>query len=176
MTLHRTDVDRWSSPLNLKPSWSSRAQVVAALLADCSAVLDLGCGRMDLEGLLAPGVRYLPCDLVARDPRTLVCDLNRGELPPVDADVVSLLGVLEYVYDPAALMAGIAVRWRRMVLTYNPADLACGRDRRSHGWVNDLTSAQLVSQAAASGFDLQAIVPFGDRQRIYDFARPGRLP
>ncbi len=171
MASGRSDTDRWAEPQNLKQAWSQRAATVAALVEGCATVLDLGCGNMDLERALGPGVEYIPSDLVRRDDRTHVCDLNRGEWPAVHADVATLVGVMEYVHDPAALLAGLAARWPRIVLTYNPADLDRGRDRRSHGWVHDLTSAQLVALAHDAGLDLQVLVPFEPRQCIYDFAR-----
>lgn len=94
----------------------------------------------------------------------------------MQADVATLLGVIEYVHDPAALLAGLSARWPRIVLTYNPCDLDRGRDRRSHGWVNDLTSAQLVALAHDAGLDLQVLVPFEQRQCIYDFVRRHERP
>jgi hypothetical protein len=166
-----SDHARWAAVDSLKPAWGERAEVVAAVVGAVPTVLDLGCGRMDLERALAPGVRYIPADLVARDDRTHVCDLNRGEWPDVSAATVTLLGVLEYIFDPAALFKGLADRWPRVVLTYSPAELAPGQERRGHGWVNALTSAELVALAQAAGLELQLMVPVEPRQRIFEFVR-----
>lgn len=166
-----SDVGRWADPRNLKANWSSRAELVGQLLTGSDTVLDIGCGMMDLERALPAGARYVPADIVARDDRTLLCDLNAGLLPDHPADVVTMLGVLEYCHDPLAVLKAIAARWRRLVLTYNPRDLDAGRDRRLHGWFNDLTSADVVATADAAGFQLQAIVPHQERERIYVFER-----
>ncbi|MBW9064489.1 hypothetical protein JNB71_14265 [Rhizobium herbae] len=165
-----SDFERWSNRNNLLASWSERAKIVAALVSPPSGVLDLGCGKMDLEKFLESGITYQPSDIVARDERTIVCDLNNGEIPDIDANVVTMLGVLEYIYEPAKLLEKLAARWSRLIATYCPADLDAGRDRAAHGWLNALTSAALVSTAVAAGFDLTAILPSTDRrERVYVF-------
>ena len=43
--------------------------------------------------------------LAARDARTLVCDFNAGEFPVgFECDVISVLGVLEYIVDVPAFL------------------------------------------------------------------------
>lgn len=54
---------------------------VADYLGAGSKVVDLGCGAMSLERHLPAGCQYVPSDLVARDARTRVCDLNRANCP-----------------------------------------------------------------------------------------------
>jgi len=165
-----SDVARWTDLRNLAHAWDARAAALAPLIDAPDRVLDLGCGAMALERALRPGVVYMPADLVRRDERTLVFDVNAGPLPDADADVVTGLGFLEYVQAPDAFFAA-ARRWPRLILTYNPADLDMGRDRRSHGWFNDLTVADVVAIAVTAGFSLVALIPFDARQRIFDFQR-----
>jgi hypothetical protein len=59
-----------------------------------STVIDVGAGRMAARSLLPPGCTYVPMDMVARDPSTVVCDLNRGPLPELTADWVLMCGVI----------------------------------------------------------------------------------
>ena len=106
---------------------------------------------------------------MARDGRTIIVDLNGDEIPDIHADVVTMLGVLEYIHRPDRLLTSMAKRWPHAIITYNPADLDQGRDRRTHGWFNDLTSAELVSKADRAGYRLVGIVPHGTRERIYEF-------
>ncbi|MEX0409808.1 methyltransferase domain-containing protein [Aquibium sp. LZ166] len=162
-----TDVTRWSEPTNLLASWTSRAQKVARLIEPGEIVLDIGCGAMTLESELPEGCTYIPADLVKRDERTLPCDLNAGRVPDRYANVVTMIGVFEYCHSPESVLAVIARRWPRLVLTYNPADLDGGRDRLRHGWFNALSSAAVLALAQQVGFRLRMIVPLG-RERIYD--------
>ncbi|HEV7689826.1 MAG TPA: putative nucleotide-diphospho-sugar transferase [Hyphomonadaceae bacterium] len=166
----QSDRPRWANTDNLKAGWDERASAVARLISPPGTVLDLGCGAMALEKELAPGVVYVPADLVSRDERTLVFDANSGRLPDQDADVVTALGVLEYIHDPQAFFTSLA-RWPRVVLTYNPADLDEGRDRRPHGWFNALTVAEVIAMAVNAGFRLDGLIPFAKRQRIFDLGR-----
>ncbi len=171
-----SDVERWSRGENFSQTWSARAEMVARLIDPGLTVLDLGCGaNMDLEKALGPQTCYIPADLVARDTRTLVCDLNAGQTPEVEADVVVMLGVIEYLHDPQAVLDRLARRYRRLIATYTPVELNPQQDRRAHGWFNDLTSAGLVEMAIAAGFQLDAIVPF-EVQRLYAFSREPTVP
>jgi len=54
---------------------------------------------MTLEQFLAPGTTYIPVDVVSREGRTVVVDLDQETLPAFDAESAVALGLLEYVYD-----------------------------------------------------------------------------
>src|SRR5262245_38486113 len=102
----KTDFDRWSDIESLELAWDQRAEVAAGFVPAGSRVLDIGCGRMALSRFLPNGCIYQPCDLVARDNRTIVCDLNAGQFPSAQAggsDVIVMLGLLEYIVDLDAL-------------------------------------------------------------------------
>lgn len=166
-----SDVARWANKVNLLRQWSGRAEIVASLITAPNIVLDLGCGEMDLERHLTPGVIYQPSDIVSRDERTIVCDLNKNEVPDFKASIVTMLGVLEYIHDPKALLDRLAARWPTLLMTYYPTDFDGKRDRFAHGWFSALTSAELVATAGAVGYDLVSIIPSSDdRERIYTFA------
>lgn len=171
MTRRATDVARWRNPQNFKANWSNRAQIVANLIPSGTTVLDLGCGMMDLEACLPADCTYLPADLAPRDGRTLYCDLNSGEIPRVAADIVTMLGVIEYIHDPRQLFALLSDRWSSLILTYNPADRDAGRDRRKHGWFCNLTSAQMVEAAATAGFALIGQATIDVHQVVYEFCK-----
>lgn len=148
-----TDRQRWEDPRQLEAAWNERARLAAAFIPRGATVLDLGCGAMALERHLPHGCRYLPCDLAPRDDRTLVCDFNAGEFPSDAAcDVVTVLGVLEYLFDPPAFLARLRALGRPVVMSYWVADGRGPADRRANGWVNDLTQAQLMQMLDAAGF------------------------
>lgn len=171
-----TDYERWSDPRNLEAAWNARAARAAQLFVpEGSTVLDLGCGAMALESFLPPGCAYLPCDLVARDARTQVCDFNRGEMPEArGADLVTLLGVLEYVHDLPAFLGRLRGCNLPLVLSYCPTDMA-HLDRRALGWVNDLTVQDLARHLVEAGFE-PSVVEVVDAVQVMLRATPGRLP
>lgn len=148
-----TDVERWSNTSQLDTAWNQRAKLAADLLPAGAVVMDLGCGSMALEQLLPAGCRYVPCDVVRRDERTLVCDFNRGEFPPRgEATHLTILGVLEYIYDPIPFLKRLRDYDRPIVLSYNPKDLSPQLNRPGLGWVNHFDWAGLIGALEEAGF------------------------
>src|SRR5205085_10154090 len=98
----------------------------------------------------------IPCDVVTRDNRTIVCDFNKGELPPLgEATHVTLLGVLEYLYDLPAFLRRLRTYERPVVLSYNPTDFTAGIDRPALGWINHWSEQQLTTALQEAGFSVQ---------------------
>jgi len=152
----QTDLTRWADPKQLEPAWEARAVMAADFIAAGTRVLDIGCGAMKLERHLPFGAKYQPCDLVARDNRTIVADLNTQGLP-VDAvkaaDLVTMLGVWEYIYKPDALFQAFAATGKPILCSYCDVNLTANIDRRRVlGWVNDFTLDQFIGLARESGY------------------------
>ncbi|HEY3947980.1 hypothetical protein [Phenylobacterium sp.] len=148
-----TDRARWTDPAQLDPAWDGRAALAAQHIPRGATVLDLGCGAMALERVLPEGCRYIPCDLAQRDERTIVCDFNAGEFPAgVAADLVTVLGVVEYLYDAPAFLKRLRGLGRTVVMSYCVAGGRGPADRRALGWVNDFTQDQLIGLLSAAGF------------------------
>jgi len=117
----QTDVARWSDPKQLESSWEARSVLAADLIRAGTRVLDIGCGAMKLERYLPFGCAYQPSDVVARDERTIVADLNTQ--PPPDAavenaDLVVMLGVWEYLYKPDQVFAAFARTGKPILCSY----------------------------------------------------------
>jgi hypothetical protein len=149
-----TDRRRWEDARQLETAWDRRAELAARYVPLGARVLDLGCGAMALEQFLPEGCVYIPCDLTARDPRTVVCDFNAGEFPDTaDCEVITALGVLEYMADPTAFLLRLRQAGRKVVLSYNVAGGRGPADRRAQGWLNDLTRDQLVNLLQRIGFN-----------------------
>lgn len=148
----RTDLRLWSElPDEKSEKWSFRAERAAQIINGLGArsVLDLGCFRMSLERYLADTIAYMPSDIVRRDHRTLICDLNAEPPPAVEADVVSALGVLEHLKAPDEVMRRLAEHYPLAVVSYNPLDLVPIGKARRH-FLNDLSrdeAARLFSVA-----------------------------
>lgn len=154
----KTDFDRWSDVEALEIAWDQRAEVAAGFVPAGSRVLDIGCGRMALCRFLPNGCNYQPCDLVARDNKTIVCDLNAGQFPSAaaaEADVIAMLGVLEYVVDVDALFTHLRHARRDLVLSYCVSDLTTDIDRASLGWINHLSLTDLAVLFDRYGFRVE---------------------
>lgn len=150
-----TDLRRWSDPAQLEAAWEARSRAAADFVPAGTRLLDIGCGAMALERHLPFGCRYQPCDVVARDARTIVADLNGGGIPAAAvaaSDLVTMLGVWEYLYDPDAVFAALAATGKPILCSYCATDLARGLDRRALGWVNDLTLQGFVDLAGRHGY------------------------
>jgi hypothetical protein len=143
-----TLVERWESVLeeNTK-GWADRAQHISLLVRDQDSVADLGCGPMHLERFLRSSVRYLPVDVVRRDARTIVVDLNQEELPRLSASCIVAAGVLEYIHDVPKLLSSISRHFKMAVLTYNISENTPSQEtREGHGWVNSFTDSDLEDE------------------------------
>ena len=165
----RSVIERWNELGSAESEpWNQRAAAAAELLGPQSAVLDLGCGTMILERYLSHGTRYLPSDITARDDRTLVCDLNQAPPPVVAASALACLGVLEYLFDPLAVMTSLAENYPAAVISYCNIDVAQPLEpRRAHAWVNDFDRAGLEILLKEAGWTIDAFVPHSDIQSLW---------
>lgn len=167
----RTLLERWQAleaeGLN---RWGRRAQKAADWLTDANVagVLDLGCGTMTLERSLPGFIRYLPCDVVRWDDRTILCDLNRKLPPKVEADAVACLGLLEYLLDPKQVLTELAGRHRVCVTSYNTTNkLPDLTTRRSHAWFNDFSQSDLERLFGRAGWCVDRAERFGPTQMLW---------
>jgi hypothetical protein len=151
--------------------WLDRATAAAAWLADASSVTDLGCGTMSLERCLRPEQRYVPVDLLPRDERTLVLDLNKSadieRLPPSEAYAV--LGFFEYSYAPDELIAMLRRRCLKVVTTFSMLTEETPEQRLELGWVNHFTRDEFVELFARHGFAVIREQYVHGRQYMFDF-------
>ncbi len=147
-----SDIARWRDGRNLDPQWDVRAARAARHVPPGAHVLDLGAGLQALRHLLPEGCRYTPSDLVARTPDTLVADLNRGEFPACRCEVVTALGVLEYIHRLDLLLARMRQAAPRAIVSYSVVVGGEPADRLKHGWMNSFTQPALPDVVAAAGW------------------------
>lgn len=140
------NANRWAKEESFNPAWDERTAMMAAMVAPGSTVLEFGSGREQLERFLPPECHYQPSDLVARSPRTLVCDLNQ-ELPVLTRhyDVIVFSGVIEYINDLDGLFRHARAHAKECIVSYATTDqLRCMATRLASGWVNHLSESALM--------------------------------
>jgi hypothetical protein len=175
----KTDAVRWSNPDSLEAAWDGRAELAARFIPAGARVLDLGCGKMALRRFLPLGCVYRGCDLVRRDADTVVCDFNRGEFPreaAEESDIITLLGVVEYVTDVNAFFEFLRSTKRTIVLSYSATDLASSFDRPSLGWLNHFSFVDLAELFDRHGFQITASLPVDQTQILMRLTPTDRLP
>jgi hypothetical protein len=163
----KTDRARWSDPAALEPAWDARSELASQFIPAGAHVLDLGCGNMSLQRFLPYGCTYRGCDLVARDAQTIVCDFNKGEFPTdaaADADIISVLGVLEYVTDAEAFFTHLRSADCDVILSYCAVDLSGSIDRASLGWLNHFSFLDLSELLDRHGFRIASTQPVDSLQ------------
>jgi hypothetical protein len=166
-----TDLLRWSNVAALERGWDARAKVAARFILPGARVLDLGCGRMALRRFLSEQCSYRGCDLVAREPDTIVCNFNAGEFPDEAAqaaDVIVMLGVLEYIVDVDAFLGRLRQAGRHVVISYSPREWSAGIDRAALGWFNALSLHDLALLFARSGFGVGQVVRVDEVQVLVE--------
>ena len=170
-----TDRERWEDATSYERFWSDRSAAAATLCQPGQWVCDIGCGMQGLRALLPLGCTYLPSDLRRWSAAVEVCDLNIGLLPQrhlVRCDVVTLLGVIEYIFDPLRLLIALRQRAETVVLSYNCVELA-DVERAGFGWVNALTSEAVVDLVRQAGFRPDTVKRFGRMEILVRASNPG---
>jgi hypothetical protein len=166
-----TDRSRWSRDSSFDNAWSGRHQLMVRSVRPGDAVIDLGSGPRALEEHLPDGCRYIPVDVVPRGPGSVVCDLNRDPMPDVRGDVVVMSGVLEYIHDVHQLLTGARGLAPRAVVSYATVEAFSDiRDRRSHGWMNDLGLPVLRDAFTTSGWSVSGEQEW-QGHRVFELAR-----
>lgn len=175
----KTDRTRWSNPASLEAAWDGRAELAAQFIPAGARVLDLGCGKMSLRRFLPLGCSYQGCDLVTREADTIVCDFNAGEFPTEaagEADIITLLGVLEYIPDSDAFFAHLRAAKRDIVLSYCATDLTASVDRLALGWLTHFSFLGLAKLFDRHGFQITATAPVDQLQILMRLTPVDRMP
>ena len=170
-----TDRQRWEDASSYEQFWSDRSAAAAKLCNSGQWVCDIGCGMRGLGAMLPTGCTYLPADLRCWEPAVERCDLNAGLLPERHlsrCDVVTLLGVIEYIYDLPCLFAALARRAETVLVSYNCVELA-EVDRVGYGWANALTSEAVLNLLRQAGFLPDTVQRFGAMEILVRASNPG---
>jgi len=171
-----SDEDRWGRESNYSPEWESRSKLAATLLEKPVRILDLGAGPLNLEKFLPEGSTYIPADLNPLQKHVLKIDLNKDKLPNERYDVVSMLGVFEYLFKGPEVLKEIVKKTDLLLISYCClfGDLIDYKEqRRALGWTSDLTESSFIDLLIKMGFYHIKTVAYNDhegcRQNIYLF-------
>jgi len=162
------DGSRWSNWEALAPGAVERAEAAAPFIPPGAHLLDLGAGRMELRRRLPLGASYRPADLVAWSGDCELVDLNfgpfpAGHYPDRHYEVIAALGLLEYLHDPAALIATSRASAYRLIVTYPVVESGLPIvARRGHGWMNDFDLAGFEGLLTGAGWRISQRKPLTD--------------
>lgn len=163
MTENPTDFARWE---DVSDTWGEkhplRSQIAARFIGPGKSVLDLGAGSMVLKKFLPPDCRYQPCDIYPRSPDCLVADLNAQQFPAGHYDWVVMLGVFQFLTDPAWAVAQCRQVAGQAVFSYSPTirDQSTPKEiewREGEGWVNHYNYNQYLSIISQGGWEISNI-------------------
>ncbi len=148
---------RWGEIGKLAPNFEFRVKRMSELISkNVRSVLDLGCGSMRLKAYLDKNITYMPCDYIRHNDTTIVCDLNKDGFPEVEADVVFMSGILEYIFEyEEFIKKACSCAKKEIVCSY--VTLECYRDiilRKRGSWVNNLTMKEIVELFGKYGMKL----------------------
>lgn len=166
-----SDYNRWKQEGSLATNWEPRTALMAEYIQANSKILEFGAGRMFLKKYLPEGCTYVPSDIVDRGHGTLVWDLNSKELPRLDDDfdIIVFSGVLEYIYNIDRIIQFLSGHTKEIIASYATIELNPD-DRKSHGWVNDLTEDQFIAVFEDNGFELLKTNQW-KTQRVFHFRK-----
>jgi hypothetical protein len=80
------------------------------------------------------------------------------------ADIITMLGVLEYVTDAETLFANLRASGRDVVLSYCASDLSGSADRASLGWLTHFSFLELAELCDRHGFAIASSMPVDNLQ------------
>jgi hypothetical protein len=143
----KTDYDRWEKTATQAPSWDERNRFIGAMIPEGASVIDVGAGNMTIRNFIPSSCVYQPVDCVKGCSDTLIADFNNGIIPELGRqyDYAICSGVLEYMQDPGRFLAVVSGWADTILLSYAVTNYKPdAAQRRSDGWFNDLSLADLA--------------------------------
>lgn len=139
------------------------------------SLVDYGAGQMYLKTFLSKDVEYYPVDYIKRFDNTIVCDLNTGNFPDLQADVAVLNGVLEFLTTAEDLIKHVCEKTANMIIiSYMTVDKFPNiTGRRTSGYLSDLTELKIIQLLDDGGFKLvkRESDPLDNTDTIYLFEK-----
>nr|WP_314462287.1 hypothetical protein [uncultured Clostridium sp.] len=139
------------------------------------SLVDYGAGQMYLKTFLPKDVKYYPVDYMKRFDDTIVCDLNKGNFPDLQADAAVLNGVLEFLITAEDLIKHVCEKTANIIIiSYMTVDRFPNiTGRRTSGYLSDLTELKIIELLDDGGFRLvkKESDPLDNTDTIYLFEK-----
>ncbi|OPJ64514.1 polysaccharide pyruvyl transferase family protein [Clostridium chromiireducens] len=159
--------------VNNSSRWNDRIAAMSQFIDESAQViLDLGCGQEKLKKYLRPTINYVGVDYIKRKEDTIVCDFNNREFPKKKVDTAFVSGVFEYIVDTEWFINEISLCCNQFIISYNAFELRpeCGF-RKTEGFVNKYTTAELITLVQKYGFRLNDSRYFYPYQVLLNFEK-----
>lgn len=159
----------WRKADSYRPDWDDRAKLAAKWIAPGTSVLDLGSGgRLALGRYLASDCRYQPADLRAWTLEVIPIDLDRGDFPDGPYDAVAMLGLLEYLQDPAVVLRRACEGGSAALITSfcHPQPDADWAFRHKRGWINAFDESEFEAMLNEAGWSIEERTLLKDNENI----------
>ena len=165
----KTLISRWQDLASEETgTWTRRAERAAQMIGSQESVVDLGCGMMALERYLPMTTRYIPVDVVRRDRRTTIVDINEQELPDLGGSCIVGLGIFEYIYDLPKVIRRMSDLCATALVSYNALDDYPDQETRlGHAWVNSLTIHEFEELLSENGFQIDEKIRDADKKTFW---------
>lgn len=157
-----------------RPSWLDRADKCVDLIKEALpegrrlVVTDLGCGDKKLATCMANrglNIDYRPYDLVPQSADVQPLDL-RAQIPAPGSDVITMLGVAEYLDDLTSILQRLSGVTNYLVVSYTPSDFSSYSDERldALGWKHHLSKAAFEDLLAHAGLQIRRCIFTANRR------------
>lgn len=151
----------WKEIEYFDEKWKTRIMEMAKYInISDKKICDIGCGQEWLRDYLQPEIEYCGVDYVERNNNTIICDLNRKELPSSDLlnDVVFCSGVLEYINDLNWFIKEITISAKKIIISYvTIEDQPNIKIRQALTWVNNLNLYEVIYPFINNNYALSGI-------------------
>lgn len=162
----------WKNNEYFDNEWKNRIKLMKNLVENEETIMDLGCGKMWLSEYLLKKHKYIPVDYKKRGKNCLIYDFNKKQFPQIKVDLCFLSGVLEYIDDLDWFFDEIYKNSKNIILSYCTTDLNPEiLTRKSYGWVNNLSSKDLINLISSKGFYLKKKAENIDGNEIFKFIK-----
>lgn len=144
--------------------WMKRAEEMVKLIPkDTTSILDIGCGEGLLKRYLSKNIKYYGLDYCKRDENTIVCDLNKENIPDLSVDMYYLAGVIDYIENiPLFIKQFINVKYVILSKTRNERFIRLDDKSVDEGYlnygINPYYSADLITDMYKNRFVCEKVV------------------